>query len=230
MTRREKRSLLVAAIVLSVVCAVLFARAVVAQGAADLARAQARAALLPAKTSPSSDPVERALLDLSGASEQLHYWQALQRFRLVTQRAKVAEQYTLLPLSIIFALDETAVSLAKSAAQDGSRARRSRLETMLGLTYVYDAELHRNQDLAEPQLTVSAIGAFRTAVLLDSSNNDAKTNLELLLQRQRRHIEQQQSKYQKPLPGQSRAENALEKGGGLPSQNGAVGRHFTGGY
>ena len=48
MTQRERRALLAAAVVLALVCSVLFARAVLVRRASDLFRAQARAALVSA--------------------------------------------------------------------------------------------------------------------------------------------------------------------------------------
>ncbi len=229
MTRRERRWLLACAIVLAVVSSALFARAVLAQRAADLGRAQARAALLPTGKSPASDVTERAMLEWTGASEQMRFWQALQRFRIAAAAARRAEQYTLVPLPLVFKLEATMTSLRNAAAQDHSRRRRSRLEDMLGLAYFYDATLHRGEDPVEPQLDGKAVVAFRRAVSLDTSNNAAKTNLEWLLRKQLRR-QRRHAGHSKPVPGQTRAEGAMQDAIGLPSQNGSVGRRFSGGY
>lgn len=230
MTRSERRWLLGCAIVLALACSVLFARAVLAQRTADLARAQARAAFLSSRKTPTSDFTERAMLGWTGSAGQMRFWEALQRFRLVTRKAKSATDYTLLPpLSVIFSLEETISSLRKTAAEDDSRQRRSRLEDMLGLAYFYDAELHRGEFPVEPQLVGSAVSAFRNAVLLDSSNEAAKTNLELLLLKQRR-THQPQEQHPKLLPDQSRVLSLIQGANGLPSLNGAVGRRIHGGY
>jgi hypothetical protein len=229
MTRRERRSLLAGALALAVVCSVLFARAVLAQRAADLARAQARAALLPAPKSPASDLTERKMLEWTGASEQTRYWQALQRFRNVSAEARRAAQNTLVPLPLVFRLGATETALKTAAAQDHSGRRRSRLEDMLGLTYYYDATLHLGEDPIEPELDGKAIVAFRRAVILDSSNEAAKTNLEWLL-RNKQERQRQRVGRPKLQPGLTRAQNAMQSAIGLPSQNGSVGRHFAGGY
>ncbi len=230
MTRSERRWLLAGAIVLAIVCSALFARAVLAQRTADLARTQARAALLPAPKSPASDFAERAMLGWSGATDQMRYWQALQRFRLVTTEASGATQYTLLPaLPLIFKLEETVSSLKRTAAEDDSRQRRSRLEDMLGLAYFYDAKLHPGEIPVEPQLEGSATAAFRSAVLLDGSDDAAKTNLELLLRKQRQ-TQSPQTQHPKLLPDLIRVLGLVQGANGLPSQNGAVGRRFHGGY
>src|SRR5437763_17126686 len=129
MTRTERRALLACAIVLAIVCSLFFARAVLARRAADLFRAQARAALLPSRTSPPSDFAERTMLGWNGGTEELRYWQALQRFRVVAAEARPSTNYTLLPtLPIVFRLEQTVAYLGGVAAQDSSRARRSRLE------------------------------------------------------------------------------------------------------
>lgn len=229
MTRRERRWLLVCAIVLALVCCALFARAVLAERAAGLARAQARAALLPTRTPPASDVFERAMLDWTGASGQMRFWQALQRFRTVAADARRAGQYTLAPLPLIFRLEQTIAALQRTAAEDHSRQRRSRLEDMIGLAYFYDATLHRGEDPVEPQLEGKAAVAFRRAILLDRSNNTAKTNLEWLLRRQLRR-KKGHAGQSEPVPGQTRAEGAIQSAIGIPSQNGSVGRRFSGGY
>jgi hypothetical protein len=228
-TRREKRALLACAVVLALACSVLFARAVLVRRTADLFQAQARAAFLPAPTSPRSDFAERTMLSLSGGTGQLRYLQALQRFRVVTAEADQATQFTLAPtLSLVFRLEQTVSYLRGVAAQDGSRARRSRLEDMLGLAYFNDAELHAGQEPVEPELERKAISAFRQAVLLDSSNDAAKTNLEVLLRKQRSN--NGHTVHQKPIPDTARV-NALVGGTkGLTSMNGAVGRRVRGGY
>lgn len=230
MTRRERRALLGAAIVLAAVCAALFARAVLAQRAADLSRGEARAALLPTRQPPRSDGAARGMLEWSGAIDQMRFWQALQRFHVVSARAKTAAQYTLVPLGLIAELDAAEASLKRAAAEAGSPRRRSRLDDMLGLAYVYDATLHRGQEPIEPQLEAKAIVAFRHAALLDSQDDDAKTNLELLLRRQLRRKRRQQAERQGPLPDEARVQNLLQDAAGLPAQNGSVGRHFSGGY
>lgn len=230
MTRRERRTLLAAALLLALVCSALFARAVFAQRASDLSRAQARAALLPERTWPSSDAVTRTMLDWSGGSEQGRYWQALQRFRVVTAEAQRATQYTLSPsLPLVFKLEQTVIYLRGAAANGGSRAHRSLLEDMLGLAYYADAELHRGQDPIEPELDRKAVAAFRRAVLLDPSNEAAKTNLEVLLRKVHRS-RPATAPQANPLPDQARADRLVESANGLPSMNGAVGRRIHGGY
>lgn len=230
MTRHERRVLLAAAIVLAVICSALFARAVLAQRAADLAHAQARAALVPLPTTPASDFTQRTMLAWSGGTEQMRYWQALQRFRLVTTAAQGAANYTLLPpLPLIFKLEETVAWLRKVATEDSSPSRRSRLEDMLGLAYYVDAELHRGEIPVEPELDGRAIAAFRSAVLLDGSDDAAKTNLEVLLRKQlasKKPVEQ----HPPPVPDLSRVQALLQSANGIPSQNGAVGRRLHGGY
>jgi hypothetical protein len=230
MTRGERRALLAGGLVLALVCSVLFARAVLVRRAADLVRAQARAALLSAPTSPVSDVAERTMLDWSGGTGQLRYWQALQRFRLVTARARQSTQYTLAPtLSLVFKLEATESALRAVAAADGSRARRSRLEDMLGLAYFYDASLHQGEEPVQPQLERRAVAAFRQAVLLDGSNDAAKTNLEVLLRKLQGSRRGPTSK-QPPVPDTSRVDNLILNANGLPSMNGAVGRRVHGGY
>ena len=229
MTRAERRWLLAGAIMLAVVCSALFARAVLAQRAADLARAQARAALLPTRKSLASDATQRAMLAWTGAAEQMRFWQEVQRFRTVVADARRAGQYTLSPLPLVFKLEQTVTSLQSAAARDHSRERRSRLEEMIGLSYYYDARLHRGEEPAEPQLEGKAAAAFRHAVLLDASNNGAKTNLEWLLRKQLRR-QKRNAGTSKPVPGQTRAEGAMQSAIGIPGQHGSVGRRFSGGY
>src|SRR5262249_29532188 len=110
-----------------------------------------------------------------------------------------------------------------------SPKRRSRLQDMLGLAYYYDALLHRGEEPVEPELEQRAVGAFRQAVLLDSSNDAAKTNLEVLLrkllQRHKQHTPQQ-----KPVPDTARVNSLIQSANGLASMNGAVGRRVHGGY
>ena len=229
MTRGERKVLLVCAVVLALVCSLLFARAVLARRTANLARAQVRAALLSSPKSPASDFAERAMLGWSGGTEQLRYWQALQRFRVVTADARSSAQYTLLPqLPLVFKLEQMVASLRGVAAKDGSPARRSRLEDMLGLAYFYDAELHQGEVPVAPELEAKAIAAFRQAVLLDSSNDAAKTNLEVLLRKRR--SQKGHTVRQTAAPDQSRIENLAESANGLASMNGAVGRRVHGGY
>jgi hypothetical protein len=229
MTRGEKRALLALAVVLAVACSVLFARAVLARRAAGLFQAQARAALLPSRTPPASDVAERTMLGWSGGTEQLRYWQALQRFRVVTAEVRPSTQYTLLPtLPLVFKLEQTVNYLRAVAAREGSRERRSRLEDMVGLAYFYDAGLHQGQEPVEPELERRAISAFRQAVLLDRSNDAAKTNLEVLLRRLRSHSTH--TPHQKPIPDTARVNSLIESANGLASMNGAVGRRIHGGY
>lgn len=229
MTRGERRALLACAIVLAVVCSLFFARAVLARRAADLYRAQARAALLPTPTSPSADFAERTMLGWSGATDQLRYWQALQRFRVVAAEAKQSTQYTLLPqLPLVFKLEQAVSYLRGVAAQDGSRERRSQLEDMLGLAYFYDAGVHQGEEPVESELEGRAIDAFREAVLLDNSNDAAKTNLEVLLRRQ--GSRKAHTAHQTPDPDQARVNALVEGTNGIASMNGAVGRRIHGGY
>jgi len=230
MIRRERRAFLACAIVLAVVCSVLFARAVLARRAADLARAQVRAALLSTRTSPAFDVAERSMLGWSGGTGQLRYWQALQRFRVATAEASQSTQYTLLPtLPLVFKLEQTVTYLRGVAEKDGSRTRRSRLEDMLGIAYFYDASLHQGEEPVEPELEGRAITAFRQPVLFDSSNDAAKTNLEVLLRTLKRS-HKAHTGHQKPVPDQARVNSLIERANGLPSMNGAVGRRVHGGY
>jgi hypothetical protein len=99
---------------------------------------------------------------------------------------------------------------------------------MLGLAYFYDAGLHQGEVPVAPELERKAIAAFRQAVLLDPSNDSAKTNLEVLLRRQR--SQQSQTPHQTPDPDQARVESLVEGTNGLASMNGAVGRRIRGGY
>jgi len=230
MTRWERRAFLGCAIVLALLCSVLFARALVVRRTADLARAQVRAALLSARTSPKFDVVERTMLGWSGGTEQLRYWHALQRFRVVSAEASQSTQYTLLPtLPLVFKLEQTVTYLRQLAQQDGSRTRRSRLEDMVGLAYLSDASLHQGEEPVEPALKRRAIDAFRQAVLLDSSNDAAKTNLELVL-RQLQRSHKSRTGNQKPVPDTARVDSLVQSANGLASMNGAVGRRVHGGY
>ena len=230
MTRRERTTLLAGAIVLALLCSVLFARAVLARRTADYARAQVRAALLATPTSPTSDVAERTMLGWSGGTGRLRYWQALQRFRVVTAQANKSTQYTLLPtLPLVFKLEQTVTSLRALAAKEGSRTLRSRLQDMLGLAYYEDAALHQGEVPVTPQLEKRAVSAFRAAVLLDGTNDAAKTNLEVLL-RKLLASRQPHTTHQKPVPDQARIETLIQSTNGLPSMNGAVGRRIHGGY
>jgi hypothetical protein len=230
MTRRERRAFLGGAIVLALVCSLLFARAFLVRRTADLTRAQVRAALLSSRTSPTFDVAERTMLGWSGGTEQLRYWQALQRFRVVSAEASQSTQYTLLPtLPLVFKLEQTVTYLREVAQQDASPTRRSRLEDMVGLAYFYDAELHQGEEPVGPALESRAIDAFRQAVLLDSSNDAAKTNLEVLLRRQQRS-HKSHTPHQKPVPDTARVDSLIQGANGLASMNGAVGRRIHGGY
>src|SRR5581483_3739763 len=181
-------------------------------------------------TAPSVDAADRTMLDWSGASGELRYWQALQRFRLAAHGAKRSTKYTLsASLPLVFKLEETVTELEKAAEAPDSRARRSRLEDMLGLGYYYDALIHQGQDPVEPELDGKAIAAFRQAVLLNSSNDAAKTNLELVLLKLR-SLHKVSTPHQKPIPDQGRVDNLIQSANGLPSMNGAVGRRIHGGY
>lgn len=230
MTRGERRALLVGAVVLAAVCSALFARAVLAQRASDLARAQARAAILPMPTSPASDAADRLMIGWSGGTAQMRYWQALQRFQVATTEALRATQYTLSPsLPLVFRFEQTVAYLKRIADEPDSPARRSQLQDMLGLAYFADAELHQGQEPIEPELDKKAIAAFRQAVLLDGSNDAAKTNLEVLLRLQPAP-QKGGIPHQPTIPDAGRAEGQLQDAIGLPSQNGAVGRRVSGGY
>jgi hypothetical protein len=230
MTRRERGVLLAVAIVLAIVCSALFARAVVAQRAVDFARAQARAALLPERTTPTSDVAARTMLDWSGGTEQLHYWQALQRFRVVTKAALNAAQYTVgPPLSLVFRLEETVTYLRSAALSARSPALRSRLDDILGLAYYDDARLHAGEEPIAPQLERHAAAAFRQAVLSDGSNDAAKTNLEVLL-RILQAERPPKARSVPPKPDTTRGEGLLGGPSGFPEMNGAVGPHTRGGY
>lgn len=229
MTRGERKALLAGAVVLALICSLFFARAVLARRTADFARAQVRAALVSAPTAPKSDIAERTMLGWSGGTEQLRYWQALQRFRVVAAQASKSTKYTLLPtLPLVFRLEQTVSYLREVAAEDGSRARRSRLEDMVGLAYFYDAGLHQGQQPIEPELEGKAIAAFREAVLLDHSNDAAKTNLEVLLRKLRSG--KGHTVHQKPIPDTARVNSLVEGTNGIASMNGAVGRRIHGGY
>jgi hypothetical protein len=230
MTRRERWILLGGAIVLALVCSLLFARAVLAQRAADYAHAQARAAILVRETTPRSDFADQTMLGLSGATGQVRYWQALQRFRLVAARAVAATEVTVLPsLTLIFDLEQTEAYLRQVAAEAGTKGAGSRLYDMLGLAYYDDAVLHAGQVPVEPALIVKAIDAFRQAVLLDGSNEAAKTNLEFLLRKQ---LSQQPPKgpATKPVPDTNRADQGPDSPSGLPNYYGVVGKRIRGGF
>jgi hypothetical protein len=99
---------------------------------------------------------------------------------------------------------------------------------MVGLAYFYDAGLHQGQEPVEPELERRAISAFRQAVLLDRSNDAAKTNLEVLLRRLSSHSTH--TPHQKPIPDTARVNSLIESANGLASMNGAVGRRIHGGY
>jgi hypothetical protein len=230
MTRRERRTLLAVAIVLAVLCSALFARAVFAQRAVDLSRAQARAALFREPTMPTSDAATRTMLGWSGGTGQLDYWQALQRFRVVTPAAVEDSKFAIGPnLAVIFRLEETATYL-RSAAQDASSpALRSRLWDMLGLAYYDDARLHAGQVPIEPQLEQRAVVAFRQAVRNDASNDAAKTNLEVLLRKLlASHIPP--PGHSTPVPDVKRVGGVLKLPTGAPEFNGAHGHKIRGGY
>jgi hypothetical protein len=230
MTRNERRILLGGAIVLAVVCSALFARAVLAQRAADYAHAQARAAILLSAHAPRPDLADRTMLDWSGATGQVRYWQALQRLRLVAARATDSINYTLTPsLALIFKLEQTETYLHREAVEADTSAARSRLWDMLGLAYFDDAELHAGQVPVEPALIRKAIGAFRQAVVVDGTNEAAKTNLELLL---RKVLKSQQEKAPptKAVPDTQRAEGGVQDSNSPPSLDGSIGPRFRGGF
>jgi len=231
MTRRERRALFGGAIVLAIVCSALFARAVFAQRAEDYAQAQVRAAIVGSPSAPTPDQADRTMLSWSGATGQVRYWQALQRFELVAARATDATRYTVsASLALIFNVEQTETYLRHAAVDAGTSATRSRLYDMLGLAYYLDAELHAGQAPVGPALVGKAIGAFREAVLADETNDAAKTNLELLLRKQLSN----QSAKPHPTNGvqdTQRAEGeSADPTGGLPMENGAVGPRFRGGY
>jgi hypothetical protein len=231
MTRRERRALFGGAVVLAIVCSALFARAVFAQRAADYAHDQVRAAILASPAAPTPDLADRTMLSWTGATGQVHYWQALQRFRLVTGRATEALQYSFAPsFALIFDVEQTETYLRQAAVEAGTSAASSRLYDMLGLTYYADAELHAGQFPVEPALEAKAIGAFQEAVLADGTNDAAKTNLELLLRRQLRR----QKATPQPTKGvqdTQRAESqSADPSGGLPMENGSIGPRFRGGF
>ena len=230
MTRREKRVLLGGAIVLAVVCSLLFARAVLAQRAADYAHAQARAAILVSAKAPTADAADRTMLGWSGATGQVRYWRALQRFRLVAAQAVAATEVTVLPsLGLIFNLEQTEAYLRQEAVEAETDAARSRLYDMLGLAYYDDAELHSGQVPVEPALDAKAIDAFQQAVLLDGTNEEAKTNLEFLL---RKVLSRQkpQTGPTKVLPDTNRADQGPDDPAGLPNYYGVAGKRIRGGF
>lgn len=230
MTRREKRILLGGAIVLAVLCGLLFARAVLAQRAADYAHAQARAAILVSAKAPTADVAERAMLRWTGATEQVRYWQALQRFRVIAARAVEATEVTVLPsLELIFNLEQTEAYLRAVAAEADTDASRSRLYDMLGLAYYDDAELHSGQVPVEPALDAKAISAFRQAVLLDGTNEEAKTNLELLLRKVLARSKGPKATAN-PLPDTNRADQGPDGPTGLPDLYGVAGKKIRGGF
>src|SRR5262249_48235679 len=157
---------------------------------------------------------------------QVRYWKALQRFRLVAARATAATEVTVEPpLELIFNVEATEAYLRKEALAADTSATKSRLYDMLGLAYYNDAALHAGQVPVEPALEVKAIDAFRQAVLLDGTNEAAKTNLELLLRKQlsRQHPPTPPTP---PLPDTQRADNIADDPAGLPAYFGAVGKRF----
>ena len=100
---------------------------------------------------------------------------------------------------------------------------------MLGLGFYYDALIHQGEDPVEPELDGKAIAAFRQAVLLDSSNDAAKSNLELVLLKQRQ-LHKVSTPHQKPIPDTGRSDQLIQSATGLPNMNGARGRRIRGGY
>jgi hypothetical protein len=229
-TRWERRLLLGGAIVLAVVCSALFARAVIGQRAADYAHAQARAAILVSATVPRSDFADRTMLGWTGSTGQIRYWQALQRFRLISKRAIEAAGLTAMSsLGLIYDLAQTEAYLRREAVRGSTSAIRSRLYDMLGLAYFDDALLHAGQVPVGPALEAKAVGAFRQAVLADGTNEAAKTNLEFLL---RKKLGQQQPPAgpTKPAQDTNRADNGTSEPSGLPSYFGAIGKKIRGGF
>jgi hypothetical protein len=230
MTRRERWGLLGVAIMLAIVCCALFARAVLAQRAVDLSRAEARAALFAKPTMPATDAAALAMLDWSGGTGQLHYWQALQRFRVVTGEAVRAAQFTIGPnLALVYRLESTATYLRTAALDASSPALRSRLEDMLGLALYDDARLHAGEAPIAPELEQRAVVAFRQAVLMDGSNDAAKTNLEVLL-RKVGTIPRPPSAHAKPAPDLKRAQGLVRGPKQFPEFNGDHGLRIRGGY
>jgi len=230
MTRRERRVLFGGTIALAIVCSALFARAVLAQRAADYAHAQARAAILPSPAVPRPDFADRTMLSWSGATGQVRYWQALQRFRIVAARATEATQVTVGPTyGLLFSLEETETYLHQAAVEAGTSAIRSRLYDMLGLAYYADALLHAGPGPVEPALEAKSIGSFRQAVLVDGANEAAKTNLEVLLRKQLSH-KHPKTKGAKAVPDTTRSAGGPQGANGLPAENGAIGKKFRGGF
>ena len=74
------------------------------------------------------------------------------------------------------------LELTRASTAEGDRRRRSQLLNYVG-TVMLDANALRNQADAEERarLLQTAIDSFRSAVVLDPSNGDAKYNLELAL-------------------------------------------------
>jgi hypothetical protein len=114
----------------------------------------------------------RALL---GVDDDLAYRQALQLVRRARPRTVTYEQSKLVGLRAV-----AQMQLGLIVRRDDDAARRSAAANLLG---VLGLSLATIDDSLRPMLLGNAAGDFRRAVRLDPESDDAKFNLELVLQR-----------------------------------------------
>ena len=110
---------------------------------------------------------------LLGTDDDLAYRRAARLFLLSQPRTPSLARFTLAPIRA-----ETEAALTTAAAHETDRTRKSELVNMLGVLNVSRAA---GDALASPRALRDSIVFFRRAIRLDSSNADAKTNLELVL-------------------------------------------------
>jgi hypothetical protein len=100
---------------------------------------------------------------------------------------------------------EARARLQEIASSDGDRARRSLAFNLLGVYSFAAALSEAREQLAFIQ---DAVGAFREAIELDTSNTDAKANLELALQKGKAIQPAESGGGPNPTPGGSGAKGA----------------------
>jgi hypothetical protein len=124
-------------------------------------------------TAPPSLLPSRITEKSLAATDDLAFRRQLQGFARVRPGAEFSA-----PLLAL--RSETQLGLAELARSDPDAGRRSRAANMIGVFALNESLAPRDAD-ALASLITGAIGSFRSAVEIDPTNSDAKTNLELAL-------------------------------------------------